>query len=111
LETRPFFLLHVEATDEAGHAGDVAEKVIALERWDTEVIGPLLDALGDEPFRMLLMPDHATPCALRTHTSDPVPYLLYDSTARGPGGVYTEAAVAGSTPVVAHELMARLVAT
>ena len=110
LETLPFFLLHVEATDEAGHAGDVAEKVTALERWDAEIIGPILDKLGDEPFRILLLPDHATPCALRTHTSDSVPYLLFDSTIDGAGGVYTEVAVADDEPVVAHELMARLLA-
>jgi 2,3-bisphosphoglycerate-independent phosphoglycerate mutase len=67
-------------------------------------------ALGDEPYRVLLMPDHATPTVLRTHTSDPVPYLLFDSTVDGPGGEYTERAVAGSAPVVAHTLMSRLLA-
>src|SRR3954466_4023214 len=61
LADRDFFLLHVEATDEAGHQGAVDEKGAALERWDTDIIGPLLDALGDEPFRLLLLPDHATP--------------------------------------------------
>ncbi len=55
------------------------------------------------------MPDHATPCAARTHTSAPVPYLLFDSEKPGPGGEYTERGVAGSSPVVAHHLMARLV--
>jgi 2,3-bisphosphoglycerate-independent phosphoglycerate mutase len=110
LRDRDLFLLHVEATDEAGHQGDVKEKVDALDRWDADVIGPLVDTLGDEPFRILLMPDHATPLALRTHTPDPVPYLLYDSTADGPGGAYTERGVAGSSPVVAHTLMSRLLA-
>lgn len=110
LADRDFFLLHVEATDEAGHAGDVGEKVLALERWDREIIGPLVDALGDEPYRILLLPDHATPCALRTHTSDAVPYLVFDSTADGPGGEYTELAVAHHPPVVAHHLMSRLLA-
>ncbi len=110
LADRDFFLLHVEATDEAGHAGDVGEKVLALERWDREIIGPLVDALGDEPYRILLLPDHATPCALRTHTSDAVPYLVFDSTADGPGGEYTELAVADHPPVVAHHLMSRLLA-
>lgn len=110
LADRDLFLLHVEATDEAGHQGAVDEKVAALERWDADVIGPLVDALADEPFRVLLLPDHATPCALRTHTSDPVPYLLFDSTTPGPGGEYTEAAVAASPPVAAHTLMARLLA-
>ena len=109
LADRDFFLLHVEATDEAGHQGAVDEKVTSLERWDAEIIGPLVDALDGTAFRLLLMPDHATPCAARTHTSDPVPYLLFDSEVAGPGGEYSERGVAGTTPVVAHELMARLV--
>jgi 2,3-bisphosphoglycerate-independent phosphoglycerate mutase len=111
LADRDFFLLHVEATDEAGHQGLVGEKVAALEAWDRDVIGPLCEALpefGDH--RILLLPDHATPCALRTHTSDPVPYLLFDSTRPAAGGTYSEAATASSTPVVAHDLMGRLVA-
>ena len=109
LVDRDLFLLHVEATDEAGHQGDAREKVVALERWDADIIGPLVDALDGEPHRILLMPDHATPCASRTHTSAPVPYLLFDSEHPGPGGVYTERGVADSEPVVAHRLMARLV--
>jgi 2,3-bisphosphoglycerate-independent phosphoglycerate mutase len=109
LADRDLFLLHVEATDEAGHQGAVKEKVTALERWDEEIIGPLVDALDGEHYRVLLMPDHATPCALRTHTPAPVPYLLFDSEHPGRGGEYTERAVAGSAPVVAHHLMARLV--
>ncbi len=109
LVDRDLFLLHVEATDEAGHQGDAREKVAALERWDADIIGPLVEALDGEPHRILLMPDHATPCASRTHTSAPVPYLLFDSEHPGPGGVYTERGVADSEPVVAHRLMARLV--
>jgi 2,3-bisphosphoglycerate-independent phosphoglycerate mutase len=108
LADRELFLLHVEATDEAGHQGAVDEKVASLERWDADIIGPLVDALGDEPFRMLLLPDHATPCAARTHTSEPVPYLLFGTDRPGPGGEYTERGVAGRTPVPAHDLMARL---
>jgi 2,3-bisphosphoglycerate-independent phosphoglycerate mutase len=110
LEDRDLFLLHVEATDEAGHQGAVAEKVASLEHWDAEVIGPLVDALDGEAFRVLLLPDHATPCARRTHTSDPVPYLLFDSCRDGPGGEYSERGVAGATPQPAHELMGRLLA-
>ena len=109
LEDRDFFLLHVEATDEAGHQGAIDEKVTSLERWDSEIIGPLVDALGDTAYRILLLPDHATPCAARTHTSDPVPYLLFDSTVAREGGEYSELGVAGRVPVPAHELMARLV--
>ncbi len=108
LADRDLFLLHVEATDEAGHQGAVDEKVASLERWDADIIGPLVAALGDEPFRVLLLPDHATPCAARTHTSEPVPYLLFDRDEPGPGGEYSERGVAGATPVPAHDLMARL---
>ena len=110
LEDSDFFLLHVEATDEAAHQGDVHEKVVALDRWDSDVIGPLIEALdaGGTPYRILLMPDHATPCAIKTHTSDPVPYLLFDSTRDAAGGQYTELGVADSEVVVAHTLMRRL---
>lgn len=104
------FIIHVEATDEAGHAGDVREKVRALERWDREILAdlvPALDKLG--PWRLLFLPDHATPLRLKTHTADPVPYLLVDSAVDGAGGVYTEVGVAGAEPVPGHELMARLV--
>jgi 2,3-bisphosphoglycerate-independent phosphoglycerate mutase len=112
LEDRDLFVLHVEATDEAGHQGRVDIKIDALERWDREVIGPIVDALdaAGEPYRVLLLPDHATPCARMTHTADAVPYLMYDSTRVHSGGAYTEAATAHCIPVPAHELMGRLVA-
>jgi 2,3-bisphosphoglycerate-independent phosphoglycerate mutase len=57
---------------------------------------------------MLLLPDHPTPVALRTHTSDSVPYLLVDSAVDGPGGIYNEAATASAAPVPGHRLMSRL---
>ncbi|HEX8769391.1 MAG TPA: hypothetical protein VF711_01340, partial [Acidimicrobiales bacterium] len=104
------FLIHVEASDEAGHAGDVQAKVEALENWDSRILGPLvdgLDALG--AWRLLLLPDHPTPLATRTHTSDPVPYLLVDSATRGSGGVYTEAATADASAVPGHTLMSELI--
>lgn len=105
------FVVHVEATDEAGHAGDAAAKVAALEAWDRRILADLvpgLDRLG--PWRLLFLPDHATPLELKTHTADPVPYLLVDSTVDGPGGTYTEAGVAGAGLVPGHELMGRLTA-
>jgi 2,3-bisphosphoglycerate-independent phosphoglycerate mutase len=112
LADRDFFVLHIEATDEAGHQGLADVKVDALERWDADVIGPVADALdaGSEPYRILLMPDHATPCTIKTHTAESVPYLLFDSTRDAAGGVYTEPATASSEPVAAHTLMSRLVA-
>jgi 2,3-bisphosphoglycerate-independent phosphoglycerate mutase len=103
------FIIHVEATDEAGHAGNVEEKVKALENWDARILADLLPALDDMgPWRLLMLPDHATPLATRTHSSDPVPYLLADSAVDGPGGAYTEAGVADTPIVAGHELMGRL---
>jgi len=105
------FVLHIEATDEAGHQGRSDIKVDALERWDVDVIGPVVDALNaaGEPYRILLMPDHATPCNTKTHSADPVPYLLYDSTRTGVGGRYTEPATQRCAAVPGHSLMGRLV--
>ena len=103
------FLIHVEASDEAGHAGNLEEKVRALENWDSRILGPLvegLDALG--PWRLLLLPDHPTPVKLKTHTMDPVPWLLVDSEQDGPGGTYSEPATAHCDVVPGHTLMARL---
>lgn len=106
------FLIHVEASDEAGHAGDVEEKVRALENWDRRILAPLVEALderhGAEGWRLLLLPDHPTPLRIRTHTPDPVPYLLVDSAQPGPGGRYTESFAAAAPVVPAHTLMARL---
>jgi 2,3-bisphosphoglycerate-independent phosphoglycerate mutase len=113
LEDRDLFVVHIEATDEAGHQGRADIKVDALERWDTDVIAPVVDALDarGEPYRILLMPDHATPCNTKTHSADSVPYLLFDSTKDGAGGRYTEPATADCEPVPGHVLMARLVAS
>jgi len=104
------FLVHVEATDEAGHAGNLDEKISALENWDTRILAGLvdgLDAIG--PWRLLLLPDHPTPVRLKTHTTDSVPYLLVDSERVGPGGVYSEPGTAEASAVAGHELMSRLV--
>jgi 2,3-bisphosphoglycerate-independent phosphoglycerate mutase len=103
------FLIHVEATDEAGHAGNLDEKITALENWDARILRGLvdgLDALG--PWRLLLLPDHPTPVRLKTHTTDSVPYLLVDSSADGPGGTYSEPATAACAPLPGHSLMSRL---
>lgn len=78
-----FAYIHVEAPDEMGHQGSVEKKVQAIHYLDTRVIGPLAEQLkaAGEDFRMLVLPDHPTPIRVRTHTSDNVPYMLYDSTA------------------------------
>jgi 2,3-bisphosphoglycerate-independent phosphoglycerate mutase len=103
------FLIHIEASDEAGHAGNLEEKVRSLESWDSRVLAPLveeLDSMG--PWRMLLMPDHPTPVALKTHTMDPVPWVIVDSEVDGPGGVYSEAGTAHIAPRPGHSMMTSL---
>ncbi|GIU84088.1 MAG: homoserine kinase [Acidimicrobiales bacterium] len=103
-----FFLVHIEATDEAGHAGDLDEKIRALENWDARVLAGLSEALEQlGPWRLLLLPDHPTPVRLRTHTADPVPYLLYDSRRVGAGGSYDERSATGPA-VPGHTLLSRL---
>ena len=77
-----FAYIHVEAPDEMGHQGSVERKVQAIEYLDEKVIRYVKEAMDQsgEDYRMLILPDHPTPIAVRTHTSEPVPYLLYDST-------------------------------
>lgn len=81
-----FAYIHVEAPDEMGHQGSVEKKVLSIENLDARVIRVVKEALdaSGEPYRMLVLPDHPTPIRLRTHTADPVPYLLYDSSAPAP---------------------------
>ena len=77
-----FAYIHVEAPDEMGHQGNIERKVQSVEYLDTRVIGPIMKKLEEagEDYRLLVLPDHPTPICMRTHTSDEVPYLLYDST-------------------------------
>ena len=80
-----FAYIHVEAPDEMGHLGIVERKIKSIEYLDQRVIRIVkegMDASGEE-YRMLVLPDHPTPIVLRTHTSDPVPYMLFDSTNHG----------------------------
>ena len=82
-ENYDFVYIHVEAPDEMGHQGNVKNKVQSIEYLDQRVIKLVMDEMqkAGSDYRMLIMPDHPTPIRCRTHTSDPVPYLLYDSTA------------------------------
>ena len=77
-----FAYIHVEAPDEMGHQGSAERKVQAIEYLDERVIRYVKEAMdaSGEDYRMLVLPDHPTPIEVRTHTSEPVPYLLYDST-------------------------------
>ncbi len=77
-----FTYIHVEAPDEMGHQGSMERKIQAIEYLDEKVIGPVVEKMeaAGEDFRLLVLPDHPTPICVRTHTSDNVPYMLYDST-------------------------------
>lgn len=78
-----FAYIHVEAPDEMGHQGSMEKKIQSIENLDAKVIRTIVEEFDkrNEPLRLLVLPDHPTPIVKRTHTSDPVPYLLYDSTA------------------------------
>lgn len=77
-----FAYIHVEAPDEMGHQGSMERKVQAIEYLDSRVLKPLTEKLDEQKvdYRLMVLPDHPTPIRVRTHTSDSVPYMLYDST-------------------------------
>ncbi|RRD89809.1 cofactor-independent phosphoglycerate mutase [Bacteroides heparinolyticus] len=79
LKTDDFVYLHIEASDEAGHEGNVALKRLTIENLDRRVVRPLYEALkeSEEPVAIALLPDHPTPCEIRTHTAEPVPFLIW----------------------------------
>ncbi|MBE5749491.1 MAG: cofactor-independent phosphoglycerate mutase [Clostridiales bacterium] len=76
-----FVYIHMEAPDECGHHGDVEKKIFSIEEIDEKVVKTVVESLKNsgEDFAVLIAPDHPTPIAIRTHCSDPVPYLIYDS--------------------------------
>ncbi|MBI5460388.1 cofactor-independent phosphoglycerate mutase [Methanobacterium sp.] len=78
LEDHDLVFIHVEAPDEAGHAGDIREKIMAIERIDRRILGKLREELHSlDDYALAVLPDHPTPIDIRTHTSDPVPYAVY----------------------------------
>lgn len=79
LRQKDFVFLHVEASDEAGHEGDVDLKVRTIEYLDSRIIGPIWEEVSnwEEPVAIAVLPDHPTPCVLRTHTNHPIPFLIY----------------------------------
>jgi len=79
LKQKDFVYLHIEASDEAGHEGDVPLKVKTIEYLDSRIIKPIYEEIKDwnEPVTIAILPDHPTPCAIRTHTRDAVPFLIW----------------------------------
>ena len=83
LEEVDFVFIHIEATDEAGHNQDLRMKITCIERIDKLVIGTILENLKEKEFRILITPDHPTPVSKRTHTDEPVPFLIYGKGIQG----------------------------
>lgn len=85
LRENDFVYLHIEASDEAGHEGDVLLKVKTIEYLDNRIVRPILEELRtwQEPVTVALLPDHPTPCHLKTHTSAPVPFVIYKTMEKG----------------------------
>jgi 2,3-bisphosphoglycerate-independent phosphoglycerate mutase len=87
LERNDIAYIHVEAPDEAGHSGNFRDKIRAIEDFDALVVGTVLRAIGSfHDYRILILPDHATPIAEKTHTEEPVPFLIYDSSLKSSKG-------------------------
>ena len=109
LDEADLVAVHVEAPDEAGHNGDVKSKVEALERMDEHIVGPLLEKLaGFDEWRVLIVPDHPTPVALRTHTANPPPFCMAGTGVLADRATeFSEAAAAESDLHIdpGHELM------
>ena len=85
LRTNDFVYLHIEASDEAGHEGDVDLKIKTIEYLDYRVVQPILEEVAswDEPVTIAILPDHPTPCAIKTHTNKPVPFIIYRTNEAG----------------------------
>ncbi|MDE7306991.1 MAG: cofactor-independent phosphoglycerate mutase [Clostridia bacterium] len=110
-----FVYIHMEAPDECGHHGDFEHKVYSIEQIDNLVVKTLIDRFtaAGEDFAMLVTPDHPTPCAIKTHISDPIPYLLYTNVKNLSNGAkrYTEdeAKATGEYVAEGHKLIEKLI--
>ena len=101
-----FVYIHIEAPDECGHRGETENKVKSIELIDSLIVARIIEKLNSaaQPYRLLILPDHPTPLNLRSHTSDPVPFLLYDSTKNlGPSAPSYDEQSAGATGFVVEE--------
>jgi 2,3-bisphosphoglycerate-independent phosphoglycerate mutase len=120
LEEYDMVVIHIEAPDEAAHAGSINDKIEAIQRVDREVLSHILSWRGQDTgekgdnLRMLILPDHATPIAVQTHTPEPVPFLLWGPGFEANGAKRFTEAEANNTGVLidhGHAIMGRLIGT
>ena len=110
LEEHDIVIMHVEAPDEASHAGSVREKVTAIELTDREIVGRIRD-WDKEALRVLVMPDHPTPIETQTHIGEPVPFMLWGAGFKANGARRFTETEARSTAVFlerGHDIISRL---
>lgn len=111
LEKKDFVCVHVEAPDEAGHNGSLKDKLQAIEDFDREIVGRVLKGLERfDEYRVLALPDHPTPIALKTHTSDPVPFVIFTGNGRAShkGSASFCEAAAGETGILVDDCEAMM---
>ena len=108
-----FVYIHVEAPDECGHRHEIENKVKSIELIDKKILGPLLQALEEyDDYKIMILPDHPTPLSLRTHTNDPVPYMIYHKKGETAGVenlCEKSAKATGNYQAVGHKLIERFV--
>lgn len=108
-----FVYIHVEAPDECGHRHEIENKVKSIELIDKKILGPLLQALEEyDDYKIMILPDHPTPLSLRTHTNDPVPYMIYHKKGETAGVenlCEKSAEATGNYQAVGHKLIERFV--
>jgi 2,3-bisphosphoglycerate-independent phosphoglycerate mutase len=114
LERKDLIFIHVEAPDEAGHMGAADKKIEAIENFDAKVVGTVVEKMtGRRDWRLLLLPDHPTPIALKTHVAEPVPFIFYSAEEPRPpkpvGYNERDAAKTGVVAPRAHELIDALI--
>lgn len=87
IKDHDYVYIHMEAPDECGHHGDLPGKIRSIELIDNLVVKPIYEEMSKrgQPFRLLITPDHPTPVSIMTHVSDPVPFMIYDSTVKADG--------------------------
>ncbi len=105
LKTKDIVYLHVEAPDEAGHTGDVRNKIKAIEDFDDLIVGNIMEGMKQfDEYRILALPDHPTPLEIRTHSADPVPFVIYDSRKERKGGAVSyDETIAGRKDALVFE--------